>query len=89
MCATELHTQFQERLSPTTRSSLKKKIKEMWEEAMCVELGRLVQGYKTTAGTNTTRFISHDMIQDIPKNQTVTYGRIMIDYRPQKKTQIE
>ena len=52
----------------------------MWEEAMCVELGRLVQGYKATKRTNTIRFMLSDMIHDIPREQTVTYGQIVIDY---------
>ena len=51
---------------------------------MCIELGRLSQGYKDTQYTNTICFMDHKMINSIPKNQTVTYGRIVVDYRPQK-----
>ena len=59
-------------------------LREIWEEAFCIELGRLSQGYKNTKATNTIRFMDHKMINKIPKNQTVTYGRIVVDYRPQK-----
>ena len=62
-----------------------KLLKSTWEEAMCIELGRLAQGYNNTQGTNTVRFMSLDMIKDIPIKQTVTYGRIVVDYRPQKE----
>ena len=59
-------------------------LQDIWEEAMCIELGRLSQGYKDTQYTNTIRFMDHKMINDIPKNQTVTYGHIVVDYFPQK-----
>ena len=58
--------------------------KPIWEEAMCKELGRLAQGYKNTKGTNTVRFMEREHIKDIPKDRTVTYARIVVDYRPQK-----
>ena len=40
-------------------------LKETWAEPMCVELGRLAQGYKTK-GTNIIRFMTHIMIYNIP-----------------------
>ena len=52
---------------------------------MCVELGQLAQGYNNTEGTNTVCFIMHEMINNILKNQMVTYGRIVVDYCPQKE----
>lgn len=56
----------------------------MDEKAMCIELGRLAQGYGDTKGTNTVEFMSHEEIANIPKDQTVTYARIVVDYRAQK-----
>ncbi|KAL7524619.1 hypothetical protein ACHAXR_000651 [Thalassiosira sp. AJA248-18] len=41
-------------------------LREVWMQAMCVELGRLAQGYKDTKGTNTVEFMSHDEIANIP-----------------------
>ena len=51
---------------------------------MCKELGRLAQGYGETEGTNTVFFMTHEEIKRIPKDRTVTYTRIVVDYRPQK-----
>ena len=58
--------------------------RSMDEKAMCIELGRLAQGYGDTKGTNTVEFMSHEEIANIPKDQTVTYARIVVDYRAQK-----
>eukprot|EP00956_Cyclotella_meneghiniana_P034829 scaffold108469_cov21-Cyclotella_meneghiniana.AAC.1 len=52
---------------------------------MCTELGRLAQGYNGKEGTNTFFFMSHEEIKNIPKDRTVTYARIVVDYRPQKE----
>eukprot|EP00957_Ditylum_brightwellii_P118775 9058445-Ditylum_brightwellii.AAC.1 len=53
---------------------------------MCNELGCLAQGYKQhIAGTNTVFFMTKQGIHNIPTDRTVTYARIVTDYRPQKK----
>ena len=52
---------------------------------MCIELGRLSQGYGDTKGTNTIKYLSLEEIKGIPGDRTVTYARIMVDYRPQKE----
>ena len=58
---------------------------EIWAIAMCKELGTLSQGYKgLIEGTNTFFFMSHEDIRDIPTDKTVTYARVVVDYRPQK-----
>ena len=59
-------------------------LRDVWIKAMCKELGRLAQGYGDTKGTDTIRFLALDEIQHIPKDRTVTYARIVVDYRPQK-----
>ena len=77
---------------PITKETLTKynkvieceELRDVWMKAMCIELGRLSQGYKTTNGTNTVEFMSHEEIANIPKDRTVTYARIVIDYRAQK-----
>ena len=56
---------------------------------MCKELERLAQGYGETQGTNTISFLTHEEIQCIPRDQTVTYARIVVDYCPQKADKIE
>lgn len=56
-----------------------------WTRSFANELGRLAQGVgKRIKGTNTIQFISkHEIPQDRQKD--VTYGRLCVDYRPQKK----
>ena len=44
-------------------------------------LGCFTQGYKTIPGTNTIFFINKSKI---PTNHKVTYGQIVMSYRPQK-----
>ena len=60
-------------------------LREVWEMAMCAELDRLAQGFGDTKGTETMRFLDFDEIKQIPSNHVVTYARIVVDYRPQKK----
>ena len=59
-------------------------LSDVWCKAMCKELGRLAQGYDGTKGTDTVFFMTKDEIKQIPKDRTVTYARIVVDYRPQK-----
>ena len=57
----------------------------IWIRSFANELGRLAQGVgKRETGTNTTFFIPYDQIPNDRKGD-VTYGRICVDYRPQKK----
>jgi hypothetical protein len=57
----------------------------LWDGKMAKELGRLAQGLPNiTEGTNTIVFMSHEDIANIPKDRTVTYARIVVDFRPQK-----
>ena len=59
--------------------------REIWALAMCKELGTLSQGYKgLVEGTNTFFFMNHDEICDIPPDKTVTYAKIVVDYRPKE-----
>jgi hypothetical protein len=52
---------------------------------MCKELRRLATGWEGEQGTETIEFMTIDEIKAIPKDQTITYARIVVDYRPQKK----
>ena len=60
-------------------------LRDDWMKAMCIELGRLAQGYGNTKGTDTIHFMSLDEIPNIPADRTVTYARIVVDYRAQKQ----
>ena len=78
---------------PITKETLTKyqkvievpELREVWMRAMCIELGRLTQGFGSTAGTNTCVILDHNEIANIPKHKTVTYARIVVDYRSQKE----
>ena len=60
-------------------------ITKNWSHGICLELGRLSQGYKhDTDGTNTSHFISKDDISNIPSYLTVTYARIVVGRQPHK-----
>lgn len=61
-------------------------MRDVWTTAFGKEFGNLAQGDDKTGekGTNSIFVMSHDEIANIPKGRTVTYGRIVIDYRPQK-----
>jgi hypothetical protein len=53
-----------------------------WTRSFANELGRLAQGVgDRITGTNTIVFIPQSAV---PIGQTVTYGRIVVDIRPQK-----
>ena len=49
---------------------------------MYIELGRLSNGYKDTKGTQTIHYMNHEEIKCIPGDRTVTYVRILVDFRP-------
>ena len=40
-------------------------LREIWMRAMCIELGRLTQGFGTTAGTNTCVIMDHNEIKKL------------------------
>ena len=57
------------------------KYREIWMTSFANELGRLAQGIRNIPGTDTIDFIS---FSDVPEGETVTYGRIVCTFRPQK-----
>eukprot|EP00804_Cyclotella_cryptica_P029536 CCRYP_020583-RA/>CCRYP_020583-RA protein AED:0.35 eAED:0.26 QI:0/-1/0/1/-1/1/1/0/1386 len=79
---------------PTTGETITKyqklinipQMKEVWTTAFGKEFGNLAQGDNKTGekGTDSIFVMSHEAIAAIPKGRTVTYGRIVIDFRPQK-----
>ena len=57
------------------------KYRTIWTKSFANELGRLAQGIRDIPGTDIIKFIPH---ADVPTQETVTYGRIVCTYRPQK-----
>ena len=58
-------------------------LREAWETSLANELGRLAQGIRDIKGTNTITFIKKSEIP-LGRLRDVTYGRIVVSYRPQK-----
>ena len=51
---------------------------------MCKELGKISNGWNSTEGTQTVRFLTYEEIAAIPSDRTITYAIIMVNYRKQK-----
>jgi hypothetical protein len=56
----------------------------MWAQAFANELGRVAQGIQNVKGTDKIAFI---FASEVPRDRTVTYGRLVCDIRPQKAEQ--
>jgi hypothetical protein len=59
-------------------------LKPIWERAFANELGQLAQGVRDIKRTHTIMFIPPS---DIPKERTITYGRLVCDIRRHKADQ--
>jgi hypothetical protein len=57
-------------------------LQPLWTRGFGNECGRLFQGIRDIAGTNTCFFIK---LTNIPKDRKITYGKIVCDYKPHKK----
>ena len=61
---------------------LLRKDPQTWNQSLANEIGRLAQGIgNRIKGTDTIQFIKKEFIQE---NKTVTYARVVADYRPLK-----
>ena len=61
-------------------------LKKVWTISFGKEFGRLAQGDKKTGtqGSNTLFVMTHHEVDNTPRDQTITYGCIVIGYHPQK-----
>jgi hypothetical protein len=57
-------------------------LKPLWTRGFGNECGRLFQGIRDIAGTNTCLFVT---LTEIPKDIKITYEKIVCDYKPHKK----
>ena len=56
-----------------------------WSLGVFKEVGRLLQGFKgLVEGNNIVLFMDRQQIREIPKDKTITYARIFVNYCPQK-----
>jgi hypothetical protein len=58
------------------------RLKPIWKRGFGNKYGRLSQGIRDIAGTNTCLFIK---IINVPKDRNITDGKIVCDYKPHKK----
>jgi hypothetical protein len=58
------------------------RLQPLWTRGFGNECGRLFQGIRDIAGTDTCFFIK---LTNIPKDRKITYGKIVCDYKPHKK----
>ncbi len=85
-CCSIVHPITKEMITQYRRLMKEPLLKDLWTKAMSKELHQLAQGCPgITKGTNTIFYLSHAEILSIPKDRTGTYGRIVIDHRPQKE----
>ena len=61
-------------------------LSQIWCTAFGKEFGNVAQDNDHTGekGTNSIFVMTHEQILRIPKDKVVTYGRIVVDYIPQK-----
>jgi hypothetical protein len=59
---------------------------EIWQTAFGKDFGSMAQGDNKTGqkGNNSIFVMTHEEIEKIPKTQTVTCARVVVDFRPQK-----
>ena len=55
--------------------------KLIWDTSYANELGRLSQGIRNIKGTDCIKFIKNS---EVPRGRKVTYGKLVVDYRPTK-----
>ena len=81
-----VHPTTGETISSYTRLMHDPATAEVWQTAFGKDFGGMAQGDKKTGqkGTNSIFVMKHDEIKHIPKDRTVTYARVVVDFRPQK-----
>jgi predicted DNA-binding ribbon-helix-helix protein len=57
----------------------------LFEIGLSNELGRICQGIRDIAGTNTAFFV---YLTSIPKDRKITYGKLVCDFKPNKTENI-
>jgi hypothetical protein len=58
------------------------RLQPLWTRGLGNKCGRLFQGSREIPGTDTCFFID---LKNIPKDRNITYGKIVCDYKPNKK----
>ena len=85
-CAPVVHPDTGETISNYKKLANDPVMREVWTKSLGKEFGSLAQGddLTKTPGTNTLFVLDHEQIKNIPKDRTITYAKIVVDFRPQK-----
>ena len=83
-CAPVIHPVTGESITQYKKLQRDPLLQELWGTAWGKEFGNMAQGDKRTdtPGTDSIFLMSHDEIGHIPENHTVTYARVVVDFRP-------
>ena len=86
-CAPVIHPHTGESITKYKKLVNDPVLAHTWSRAFGKEFGNLAQGdnLTNTARTDSIFVLTHQQIQRIPHDRTVTYPRIVVDYRPQKQ----
>ena len=85
-CAPVIHPSTGKMITKYAELANDPEMREIWTTAFGKEWGGLTQGDKKTGskGTNSLHAMSHAEIKLMPADRTVTYAKIVVDYRAQK-----
>jgi hypothetical protein len=85
-CAPVVHPVTGETISRYQKLANDPVTRDVWTTAFGKEFGSLAQGGNrtNTAGTDSMFILDRHEIPNIPKDRTVTYARVVVDFRPQK-----
>jgi len=86
-CAPVVHPVTGELITKYAKLAADPILKETWTTAFGKEFGSQAQGDNKTGkkGSDTLFVLDHEQIKAIPKDRTITYARLVVDYRPQKE----
>ena len=85
-CSPVIHPETGKLITKYQKLASDPALRKTWTTAFGKEFGGLAQGDNKTGakGTNSLFVMDHGEIAHIPKDRTITYGRIVVGYRPQK-----
>ena len=87
MRAGVVHPTTGETITSYNKLAKDEEMRETWTTSFGKEFGNLAQGDNKTGtpGMDAIHVMDLEQIQNIPTDRIVTYARIVVDFRPQKK----
>ena len=88
-CASVIHPTTGEIIAKYSKLDNYPETREVWTTTFGKELGSLSRGVNRTGEkcTDTLAVLTHQEIIYIPTDRVVTYRRLVVNYRPQKRNQ--